>query len=531
MEKEKNYDEIIKILRSAYYSALRLAEIGEINKYSKILKADEKKHNGVKFEKKVSNELKLASERLVSHSELCYEVFDGNIFSEEAKDYIRNLSCFPKTYDSQAKIKDILVSINKQIYSVSMTKAREQKIAEQEKSEKKQSEPVSKTTNPQSTMSQNEFQKNTYQKPKTQEEMELEKLQEIETKFEKANEKLSNGPKKKLLFGKDKAYKDMEYLYGLSLDILVLLESERTVLIEHKKYEEKNIYNLDDYSNGVLKSTYVDAIYKKYGVKNLDELIRKYDTIRQKYYKHYEKLNDKEKRKYSLTNSDFPFFKSGLASQQLSERMKNKNYSFPPTSAEMISIINTRILNFSNLKEGVATYTGKEINSIDYDRYRQAEKYYRNLCSRLDIEQVYKLFERKTSQMYLEHSYGRLDDFLVVENEQINKIFCAIVLDKMKAKDIKPEQCSPEIIQFLEKNNAIETKKDTSSFEQPKQDNPEMQKKPNLHVAFLKAKRNGYNGSFKDFNEAYNNYEKLEQNEILNDEIGVDEYATGGKRK
>lgn len=271
-------------------------------------------------------------------------------------------------------------------------------------------------------------------------------------KIEKINESaevLLKGPNKgsfiSVLQGEDKMFDDMEYLYGLSIDILILMNLDQNVDLKIVRYgDEANVWNA--YMEYIyIKETKVEALFKSYGVSNVDGLLNKYETIRKSYYKKYSKLSNEKKLKYGLENFRFYEINSSLSngavSSTLLHALKNEKLNFPPSKDKLISLINGRIMNGKNYHVVSPREDEKiTVEPENISEYHKVVRYYKKLTKNMSIEEVSRLYNRVVNDLHDRFKYSDLGGKTIVSYSAIvQKIFCEIIFDKknMKFSDIK----------------------------------------------------------------------------------------------
>lgn len=276
-----------------------------------------------------------------------------------------------------------------------------------------------------------------------------EKRKEEQEIINKNSTVLLNGPKSKgllnFLNGKDTMLKDMQYLYGFSMDMFLIMSIEQYVEIRNPKHgKEAKMCDMDMVFIENQKSK-KDMLLKAYGVNDINQLLEKYEKIHKLYYKKFSKLSEEKKSKYDISTFDSYEIKSSLKDYidiNLFSAFKNEKFKFPPSKDNLIQIVNSRIMNGKNYqlvnakKEEVST---AEPNS--YEEYSQAKKYYENLTKNMDVEKISDLYKRVISDIrerskYFSVSEKEINGFYIV----IQKLFCEIILDKKGIKYLDSKQ-------------------------------------------------------------------------------------------
>ena len=442
---EEKYDEILKILSVAYYKTLEIAAIND--KYSKHFKKvfdKYKKDNGnYKYKNNIDKLVQKyhLSSKTISYEELFGAIYDYGYFSEEAFDYIRKLHDIMG--NDKFEISDVLKLIGDEIYNVKLS---QKPVAESKQNENipEESETFEVRAEESETFGvKTEESENTNEPAQDEEKI---KNDEFIKNLNRQYEILTNGPKNKTIFSRtDTNYMYINKLYALAADIILLLNSESPISVTDDKYDSSSLYSSNFPAVDGRKE---EQIYERYKVSNLNELLDKYEQIREKYYKYYMKLSDKEKQRYKYKTS--VAFTSNLTSfsSNLSEAMQN-DFDFPPSKSEIISLINTRIIQNGKFST-VLIKDGEKITDVFLTKdYREAKEYYTNLSKRMSEKEIVELYKSVVGQFYANSSKvfnGDMKDYYIRNVDVIQRVFCEILIDKKNIKCENSEQYDAEIL-------------------------------------------------------------------------------------
>lgn len=260
---------------------------------------------------------------------------------------------------------------------------------------------------------------------------------------------LLRGPKKggliSSLQGKDMLFKDMEYLYGLAIDILYLMNKDQRVNQKETAYgKEARVWNAGFETISSFDEKY-QAILSSYGVSSIEALLNKYDKIRNTYYKKFSKLSKDNKAKYAIENFHTFDISSGLSGgivgDSVLNALKNEKLEFPPSKDMLISYMNKRILNGKNYD--IVSPKNEEVITAapqDYQEYDKKRKYYKNLTKNMTEEQIVMLYHHVVQSMYDGFKYSELDENTKAGYYAVmQKLFCEVIFEKrgMKFSDSK----------------------------------------------------------------------------------------------
>lgn len=386
-----------------------------------------------------------------------------------------------------------------------------------------------------------------YSKPKLTEEQIRQQRRDEERerdqrRIDENSSVLLEGPKKRGLIsaiqGKDEMLKDMEYLYGLAMDILIIMESDQHVDINNTQHgNDARIWNA--YFESIYdKKEKTQMILNSYGVNNVDSLLNKYEKTRNLYYKKFLKLSNEKKEKYDISKFDTYDISSSLergsVSITLLSVLKNENLKFPPSKEKLIQMINSRIMNgrYYKLASPDAreeTITGRP-NS--YKEYDEVKKYYRNLTKNMSIEEVVSLYKRV--------AYDINERFQYLTSGEINykgyyavtqRLFCEIIFDKKEMKFTDTKQEDKALAEIADKYLKEETKysiygHDKVTEEEQQKRQMTIEKEYVRYLANLKNKKDKI--SFRDF--AKQKYDITNVVEPQNIEERVKEEIRGMKK-
>ncbi|MDO4962479.1 MAG: hypothetical protein Q4E75_00020 [bacterium] len=275
---------------------------------------------------------------------------------------------------------------------------------------------------------------------------EKQELIDLQGEIESKADRLMAGPKRRSIMdslsGIDKNINDMEYLYGFSIDILLLMEKDQHVEISNIDYDNPKFNNV--YLGNNSNQTFIrDTIFKKYGVSNIDGLLKKYSQIRENYFKRFEKLSASQKEKYSIENVGMT--KSSFNDGSIVEKVfKTEKFGFPTTTDKMIDMVNSRILNGSSYDYVYPRVEDKKaLFDFDYKEYDDVYNYYSNLIKNMNIEQVKQLYKKVYNDIVDRSIYGdkTIQNELDQELAIIQKMFCELIFNKLDKKyaDVKQE--------------------------------------------------------------------------------------------
>lgn len=281
---------------------------------------------------------------------------------------------------------------------------------------------------------------------KTQEDIALEnkkaRLKAEEEEMRRISNCLLEGPKKsnliELMQGKDKMIDDMKYLYGLALDILIIMEADQRVNIKNIEHgKDARIWNA--YFGYAYDKSKLEKILKAYDVNSIDSLIDKYEKIRSVYYKKYKNLSSEKKAKYDISKFKVYDISSVLEKGNgvLVSALKNENLDFPPTKEMLVSLINNRIMCGHNYKlvepqKREDVITGKP---QDYNEYDNIKKYYKNLTKNMSMEQIVNLYKRVNRDIREQFKYSLSEEIDFDSYYAImQKLFCEIIFEREEKK-------------------------------------------------------------------------------------------------
>ncbi|MBR6689834.1 MAG: hypothetical protein IKL65_00690 [Bacilli bacterium] len=258
---------------------------------------------------------------------------------------------------------------------------------------------------------------------------------------------LLNGPKKRGLIrtlqGVDMLHKDMEYLYGLAIDVLFLMNRNQWVSQKEIAYgKDARVWNA--YFGSVDSADIkCQAILNAYGVSNVDQLLDKYDKIRNTYYKKFSKLSKEKKTKYAIEKFLDVEIMGGLGSgaNSIIEALKNEKLEFPPSKEKLISYMNSRIRNGKNYEYVFVEKDEVTTSRLDFSEdYDKKKKYYKNLTKNMTEDEIAMLYHQVYLSMYEDFKYSDLDTNTIDRCYSVmQKLFCEIIFEKrkMKLSDIK----------------------------------------------------------------------------------------------
>lgn len=304
-----------------------------------------------------------------------------------------------------------------------------------------------------------------YNKPKlTDEQLEDQRKQrELEIAQQRIDRNaniLLKGPKSgglgSLLQGKDTMLKDMEYLYGLAMDIFVIMDMDQKVQLKNSSLDKNaRLYNTNVSTFIDNRKSKVEMILNTYGANNVEQLLNKYDKIQKKYYKKFSKLSKEKKEKYDISNFEFyninGNFKDNVDSHLL-DAFKNEKFSFPPSKDTLISAMNRRIMNGKNYKlvqpKQQEVITG-EANRLE--DFLDTKKYYQNLTKNMTIEEISKLYKRVVMDMQEGFRYSSLDSKDIKAYYAVmQKLFCEVIFDKKGMEVLDHKQKDQAIKEIAE---------------------------------------------------------------------------------
>jgi len=310
-----------------------------------------------------------------------------------------------------------------------------------------------------------------YNKPKLTEEQiaEQRKKQELEMtqqRIDKNANILLKGPKSgglgALLQGKDAMLKDMEYLYGLAMDIFVIMDMDQKVNIKNASVNsDARLYNANVSTFIDYKKSKTDMILNTYGVKNIEQLLNKYDKIQKQYYKKFSKLSKEKKEKYDISNFEFYDIEGNFennADSHLLDAFKNEKFNFPPSKDALIYAMNRRIMNGKNYKlvqpKQQEVITGEPNRLEDFF---ETKKYYENLTKNMSIEEISELYKHVVMDMREGFRYSGLDSKDIKSYSAVmQKLFCEVIFDKK----------GMEVLDYKQKDQAIKEIAETILEEQ-----------------------------------------------------------------
>lgn len=302
-------------------------------------------------------------------------------------------------------------------------------------------------------------------KPKLTEEQlaEQRKKQDLEMaqqRIEKNANILLKGPKSgglgALLQGKDAMLKDMEYLYGLAMDIFVIMDMDQKVNLKNASVnKDARLYNASVSTFIDYKKSKTDMILNTYGVNNIEQLLNKYDKIQKQYYKKFSKLSKEKKEKYDISNFEFYDIKGNFennADSHLLDAFKNERFNFPPSKDTLISAMNRRIMNGKNYKlvqpKQQEVITG-EANRLE--DFLDTKKYYQNLTKNMSKEEISELYKRVVMDMREGFRYSGLDSKDIKAYYAVmQKLFCEVIFDKKGMEVLDHKQKDQAIKEIAE---------------------------------------------------------------------------------
>lgn len=444
MNNVDRYNDEIKEYRN-YLSALVVA-MNEVLKSSsgkkndKILKTQKSLFEKLNNKSTEDNFYKFYSSYLKKTDSNLKKLSYAHISSSKIEEILRNdrrnfdskiISKIENIIDSNVDLKQIIKALSSEFnQTIKKIQGNKKLIKSEQESEKERQQ-------------EKENQVKEYNKPQLTEE-ELEK-QRIEERIDRNSNVLLNGPKSGLSFGKDKIFNDMKYLYGLAMDIFVIMDMDQNVNIKNLNHgEEVNLYDVYiPFIND--KKSKIDMILNAYGVNNIEALLNKYDKIQKTYYKKFSKLSKEKQDKYNISNFESYSINSnfeGLTNSELLYAFKNKKFSFPPSKEILISAMNQRIMNGKNYelvspkKEEVITGEAK-----DFQKYLQVKEYYKNLTKNMTVEEVSELYKRVVMDMQEGFKYSSLEpEDIKGYYATMQKMFCEVIFDKKDMEIIDSKQ-------------------------------------------------------------------------------------------
>ena len=263
------------------------------------------------------------------------------------------------------------------------------------------------------------------------------------------------GPKRKKVFSReDLNLKDMEYLYGLAADVLVLLTID-SVMAE-KNMEEKHTFRNNNF---FVKAEEKQAVFEKYGVKDLEGLLNLYSRIRDKYYKQYSKMNDKAQKNYEVSNFEHSLknnFSSSFSNSSVISSMINEGFKFPPSRKEMIDIINSRIIhkgiNFptptvSNEKEEIMNLEDR----LNHENYSKIKKEFMNLSKNMNEQEIIDFYKRvyyDYNKYLKDYSSSKDREYVEAQCSVVQRIFAEIIFSKRELKYLDEKQYEKNIVEI-----------------------------------------------------------------------------------
>lgn len=270
-----------------------------------------------------------------------------------------------------------------------------------------------------------------------------------------------NGPKQKSFLdkiqGKDLDINDMQYLYGLAMDILVLMEYDQQVSVHNISTENKQLIEDASFPYVTELSSKSQQIYSKYGVTTIEGLIAKYGNIRNAYFNNFSKLKTTQQTNYEFSKFNLNGIKFSLDNYaeytDLYNAIQNENFKFPPSSEELKSLINRRILNGKNFEliEPRPTENIAEAEPLSYEEHTRVQHYYRNLVKNMNEQEIAKLYSRvvndlKSRQSYLDQNEKVIEEYYVI----IQKMFCELLIEKQGKKFLDPKQHKEELMKIAQ---------------------------------------------------------------------------------
>lgn len=266
---------------------------------------------------------------------------------------------------------------------------------------------------------------------------------------------LMDGPKRKKIFSKeDLNLKDMEYLYGLAADVLILLTID-SVMAEKKLGENPTFRNADFYVNETEKQ----AVFEKYSVKDLDGLLNLYLRIREKYYKEYSKMNEKAKKNYKVSNFEHSLknnLSKSIGNYSASSAMLNENFDFPPSRKEINNIINSRIISSGiNFPTPTVQNEKEEIMNLEdrlnHENYSKIKKEFISLSRNMNEQEIIDFYKRVyyDYNKYLKDYSGSKDrEYVAAQCSVVQRIFAEIIFSKRELKYLDDKQYEKNIVEI-----------------------------------------------------------------------------------
>ena len=261
-------------------------------------------------------------------------------------------------------------------------------------------------------------------------------------------------------------YDTIANLYALAGDLLSIMAADQLVSgvdSNHEPYKDKVVPTL--YGFKLSNPQNVDKIFNNFQVQNLEELLDKYEKVREYYFKAYSKLNEKKKSMYSAQELKFATrisatsTASAFGSNVGFDVLLENNFTFPPSKEELIKLINQRIMHSDNYRKYCKEdhYTRYTTNN-NSELFESGVKYYNNLTKNMTLEEIIKLYERikYTMDMYepgyeylryaSQEEKNRWSKTTEANLVQIQKIFCQVIFEKKGMKFVDQKQYDTAIL-------------------------------------------------------------------------------------